>query len=339
MPPTINDVAREAGVGIGTVSRVLNGNPLVKAATRQKVLAAVERLGYRPSPAARAFGRRRTHILELLVPLFAGGFFLEILRGVEAALANTPYTLLVRTIESADDRTRVFGDCCRRTSSDGVLVVWVPPTEQFIQRVADEGFVPVLMNAVDRRLPSVAVNHDVAAEQAVSYCLANGHRRIALVDRLEDPFDPASGGICERGYAETLAAAGLSTSPEYRRLADFSAPGGAAALDALLAVPEPPTAIVAGSEVQALGIVEAARVRGWRVPADLSIVGYNDSELAQFLGLTTVQVPVREMARQATQVLLNALAQPDSEPKVSYLPTELVVRQTCGPPRTAEVKR
>ena len=109
MPPTIDDVAREAGVGIGTVSRVLNGNPFVKEGTRQRVLAAVERLGYRPSPTARAFGRRRTHILEILVPVFASGFFLEVVRGVEAALARSPYTLQVRTIEGADDRERVFG--------------------------------------------------------------------------------------------------------------------------------------------------------------------------------------------------------------------------------------
>src|SRR5438105_1842740 len=242
MPPTINDVARAAGVGIGTVSRVLNDNPFVKEATRQRVLAAVERLGYRASPAARAFGRRRTHILEMLVPLFASGFFLEILRGVEAALAHSPYTLLVRTIEGADDRERVFADCCARTGSDGVLVVWVPPTGQFRQRVTDEGILPVLMNAVDPHLWSVAVNHDVAAQQAVTYCLERGHRRIALVDRLEDPFDPASGGICEHGYRETMAAAGLPAAADYRRLADFSAPGGAAALDSLLALAEPPTA-------------------------------------------------------------------------------------------------
>src|SRR5207253_2131385 len=111
---------------------------------------------------------------------------------------------------------------------------------------------------------------------------------------------------------------GLSAAPDYRRLADFSAAGGAAALNSLLTLPEPPTAIVAGSDVQAVGIVEAARGRGWRVPADLSVVGYNDSEFARFLGLTTVQVPVREMGRQATQVLLNALARPDGEPKGSY---------------------
>jgi LacI family transcriptional regulator, xylobiose transport system transcriptional regulator len=185
------------------------------------------------------------------------------------------------------------------------------------------------------RLSSVAVDHAVAAEQAVTYCLERGHRRIALVDRLEDPFDPTSEGICERGYRETMAAAGLPAAPDYRRLTDFSPSGGAAALESLLALAEPPTAVVAGSDAQAIGVVEAARARGWQVPADLSVVGYNDSDFARFLGLTTVQVPVREMARQATEVLLSALAQPNGEPKTRYLPTELVVRQTCGPPRGA----
>src|SRR5438067_13421518 len=115
MPPTINDVARAAGVGIGTVSRVLNDNPFVKEATRQRVLAAVERLGYRANPAARAFGRRRTHILEMLVPLFASGFFLALFRGVEAALAHRPYTLLVRTTAAAHAADRVLQDCRPRT--------------------------------------------------------------------------------------------------------------------------------------------------------------------------------------------------------------------------------
>src|ERR1043165_1428555 len=104
MPPTIHDVARLAGVGTGTVSRVINGHPLVSEATRARVVAAVEQLGYRPSPAARAFGRRRTHILELLVPTFAGPIFLETLRGVEAALKGSPYTLLTRTIASPEER-------------------------------------------------------------------------------------------------------------------------------------------------------------------------------------------------------------------------------------------
>jgi DNA-binding LacI/PurR family transcriptional regulator len=331
MPPTIHDVARLAGVGTGTVSRVINGHPLVSAATRARVLAAVEQLGYRPSPAARAFGRRRTHIIELLVPLYAGPFFLETLQGVEAALDGSPYTLLTRTIASASERERAFQECCASGSSDGMLSVWLMPTEWFINRLITEHVPAVLMNAVDTRLWCVGVDHDIAAQQAVTYCLGLGHRRIALIDRLEDPFTQPGRGICERGYRQTMTAAGVATDG-YTRLADFSAAGGAEAASALLEMPEPPTAIVTGSDIQAIGVIESARARGWQVPSQLSVVGYNDSQVAQFLGLTTVKVPVREIGLLATQRLLGALTRPDSNPTASMLPTQVVVRQTCGPP-------
>src|SRR5438067_6060085 len=145
--PTSMDVAREAGVGIGTVSRVINGNPLVSEATRQRVLAVIERLGYQPSPIARAFGRRRTDKLEVLVPMFAQSFVLEILQGVEDALADTDYALVVRTVEDADQRDRVFQECCVRGRTDGVLVVWMAPTERFVERLDAEQLPAVLLNS------------------------------------------------------------------------------------------------------------------------------------------------------------------------------------------------
>src|ERR1051326_3872352 len=110
--PTIMDVAREAAVGIGTVSRVINGSPLVSAATRQRVLAAIKRLGYEPSPIARAFGRRRTDKLEVLVPLYAQSFVLEIIRGIEDALSETDCALVVRTVQDGVAREHLFKECC-----------------------------------------------------------------------------------------------------------------------------------------------------------------------------------------------------------------------------------
>jgi DNA-binding LacI/PurR family transcriptional regulator len=330
--PTIMDVARLAGVGIGTVSRVLNGSPLVSAVTRQRVLAAIERLGYRPSPIARAFGRRRTAKLELLVPLVAQSFVLEVLRGIEDALADTDYTLLLRTVESVEQRDQIFDECCTRGRADGVVIVWMPPTERFVLRLSAEAFPAVLLNAVHPHVSSVGVDHDAAARSAVAYCVGLGHTRVALVDRPVDPFNSASNGVCQRGYRLALADAGLSVLRQYERITDLSAAAGAAALDALAALPQPPSAIVAGSDTQALGILEAARSRGWRVPAEVSVVGYNDSDLTQDLGLTTVRIPLREMGRQATDALLAILAEPGADPVATYLPTELVVRQTCGAP-------
>src|SRR5947207_1553269 len=185
--PTIMDVAREAGVGIGTVSRVINSSPLVSEAMRQRVLAVIERLGYQPSPVARAFGRRRTDKLEVLVPLFAQSFVLEIMRGIDDALADTDCALIVRTAEDARQRDDVFSECCVRGRTDGALVIWMAPTDHFVQRLDVEQFPAVLLNSVHARLWSIGIDHDAAAEHAVSYCIGVGHRRVALVDRREDP--------------------------------------------------------------------------------------------------------------------------------------------------------
>ena len=330
--PTIDDVAREARVGIGTVSRVINHSPLVSDELRQRVLAAIERLDYRPSAAARAFGRRRTHTLEVLIPLFVRSLFLELLRGVEDALASTEYTLLARTMANSADRERAFEECCSSSRADGALMLWTLPTDGLIDRLALQPFPVVLVNVVDPRFKCVAVDHAVAAQQAVEYCARIGHERIALVDRPVDLFDSTSAGICERGYRETMSGAGLNVPDGYTHTAEPTQASGSQALDALFALPEPPTAVIAASEPQAIGVFLAARERGWHVPGDLSIVGYSDSPYVEYLGLTIVDVPVRDIGREATRMLLGAVADPSATPRTTYRPTEMVVRRTCGPP-------
>ncbi len=329
---TISDVARAAGVGIGTVSRVINRSPLVSQATRQRVQQAIERLGYQPSPIARAFGGRRTHKLEVLVPRFAAPFCLELLRGIEDALIDTDYAVLLRSMDSVSDRDRAFETCCHRGRADGVLLAWTPPTEVFVQRLQAEELPAVLLNAVDRRMWGVAVDHDAAARRAVEYCVGLGHRRLAVIDRFADPFAAAGPGLCQRGYSEALAAASIQERPEYELTTEPDPAPGAAAVDALLDLREPPTAIVVGSDLQAIGALHRARMRDRRVPEDVSIVGYNENSISAFLGLTTVRLPLREMASRATELLLVALAEPSARPETVVFPTELVVRATCGPP-------
>ena len=328
--PTIDDVAREAGVGIGTVSRVINNSPFVSKDMRQRVLAAIDRLGYQPSRVARAFGRRQTHTLEVLVPVFLGTFFLEILRGIEEALADDDYTLLARTIDTPEDRDRAFEACCSRGRADGALLLWTTPTDTLLERLAAQPFPIVLANVVDPRLWSVGVDHDAAARAAVEYCARIGHRRIALVDRRLDVFESASEGICGQGYRDAMHAIGLEVRDDYERIAELSQAGGARTLETMMELSEPPTAVVVASEAQAIGAFLAARDRGWQVPAELSIVGYSDSPYAAYLGLTTIDVPLRDIGREATRVLLGAIAEPNAAPQTVFQPSRLVVRRTCG---------
>jgi LacI family transcriptional regulator/LacI family repressor for deo operon, udp, cdd, tsx, nupC, and nupG len=326
--PTIREVAQAASVGVGTASRALSGSPHVADATRVRVQAAAERLGFRPSPIARAFSRGRTQTIQVVVPLITQHFYVEVLRGIEAALSATEYALLIRTIERRADRARVLREPEPRRRMDGALLVSLTPNRGLVTRAARSGLPVVLVDSEHPLLSSVAVDHTAAAATAVRHLLEEGHRRIALVDHPEDPFAPVYPDARHRGYRQALAEAGVAPRPEYERVTDFSPSAGYAAMRELLALAEPPTAVFAGSDSQAVGVLEAARAYGRRVPDHLAVVGYNDIELAAYLGLTTVHVPMREIGRRGLQLLLRAIEQPEAPPEHVRLPAELVVRDT-----------
>jgi DNA-binding LacI/PurR family transcriptional regulator len=328
--PTIREVARAAGVGVGTASRALSGNPHVTEATRARVHAAATRLGFRPSPIARAFSRGRTQTLEVVVPLLTQHFFVEVLRGIESALQQTEYALLIRTIERRADRDRVLREHDPRRRVDGALLISLNPTRGLVSRVTDAALPLVLVDAEHPRLSSVSVDHAAAAAAAVRHLLSLGHRRVALINHAEDPFAPVWPDARHRGYRLALAEAGVPPRPEYERLTDWGPEASAVAAAALLALPEPPTAIFAGSDSQALGVLEAARRARRRVPEDLAVVGYNDIEVAAHLGLTTIRIPMRELGRRGVELLLRGIDQPEAPPEQVRLPAELVVRRSSG---------
>jgi LacI family transcriptional regulator len=330
--PTIRDVAREAGVGLGTVSRVLGGHPHVGDETRQRVTAAIERLGYHPSTSARALSRGRTHTIEVIVPLLTRYYYFEVLRGVLVVVANTDYCLNIRVLERPTDREQAFVQVDRRGHPDGLLLVRVRPSGDLVARLARAGVPAVLVDAPYPDLPDVGADHRAAAMMMMEHLLSLGHRRVALADRPDDPFDASVLRARRQGYRDALARAGIRHRSEYEQPAEWSAEGGAAALDALLALTEPPTAVFAGSDTQAIGVLERARQRGLTVPGDLAVCGYGDIELARYLGLTTVRVPMRAMGERATASLLEAIEHRGGTPTQVRLPAELVVRSTCGAP-------
>lgn len=330
--PTIRDVAREAGVGVGTVSRVLGGRPRVAPETRARVEAAVQRLGYRPSSAARALSRRRTHTLEVVVPLVTRHFYVEVLRGIEAALAETDYALVIRTIERTVAREHALTALGHGDRADGVIVVSLTPTTGLRERLAAARLPAVLVDAAHPDLPGVAVDHASAAAAANRYLIGLGHRRVALVDQPEEALAPAQSRDRERGYRIALAEAGVRPRPEYEVSSDSSPEGGMAAAEALLSLPEPPTAVFVGSDTQAVGVIEAARRLGRRVPRDLSVVGYGDIEMSRHVGLTSVRVPVRELGRRGVELLLVALEGPLDPPHQILLDAELIVRRSAAAP-------
>ncbi len=331
---TISDVAAHAGVGAGTVSRVLNGSPRVSTATRERVLAAIAQLDYHPNPMARGLSRGRCQTLGVVVPFFTHASAVERLRGVVAALDGSRYDVVLFNVESPLHRDEHFAALTRRDRADGLLVLSLPPRPSDLERLATAGVPVVLVDVRGEGVPAVVTDDVEGGRIATRHLLSLGHEHIAFLG--EDPenqFGFSSSAARQDGYCEVLEDAGLDCHADLVRHGPHDRTIAQRLTAPLLARREPPTAIFASSDVQATGVLAAARAAGMRVPEDLSVVGFDDIEISSYAGLTTVRQPLFESGRLGARLLLDAL-HADEAPvaQVHQLPLELVERSTTGPP-------
>ena len=338
MPATIREVAQRAGVGLGTVSRVLNASPLVSASTRSRVLAAIAELDFRPNQTARRLSLGKTLTIAAIVPFFTRPAFVERLRGVENSLIESEYDLILYNVETPERRDRCFRDVPRRERVDGVLIISLPPRLEDVEQLG-RADVPVVL--VDAHHPALTrlnriVTDDVAGgQQAVEHLIGLGHRRIGYIsDYLDTAFNFTSSRDRYQGYCQALEAAGIPIRPDYQAQGEHGRAEARHMAQAMLALPERPTAIFAASDTQALGVLEAARLAGCRVPDDLAVIGYDDIEVAEYAGLTTIRQPLFKSGQSGVELMLSVLAQPARPPECRGLPTRLVVRQSTGPPQS-----
>ncbi|HEY8547603.1 MAG TPA: LacI family DNA-binding transcriptional regulator [Acidimicrobiales bacterium] len=336
---TIADVAAKAGVGAGTVSRVLNDSPQVSAATRARVLAAIEELDYRPNPMARGLSRGRCQTVGVVVPFFTHASAVERLRGVVAELDTSRYDLVLFNVESPVHRDEHFAALTRRDRADGLLVMSLPPPSSDLERLAAAGVPVVLLDArppEDTQVAATVVTDDVEGGRiATHHLLALGHERIAFLG--DDPANPlgfVSSVEREQGYRATLEAAGVEVRPELIRHGPHVRSTARRRTEELLALrADRPTAVFAASDTQALGVLEAVRAAGLRVPDDISVVGFDDIEVSSYVGLTTVRQPLYESGRRAAARLLEALGTEGHDGTThDELDLDLIVRSTTGPP-------
>jgi DNA-binding LacI/PurR family transcriptional regulator len=330
---TIRDVARLASVGIATVSRVLNGSPAVSEATRQKVLEAIEALDYTPNPIARRLSLGRTLTIAVIVPFFTRPSFVERLRGVEQTLANSEYDLVLYNVESITQRDIYFKTLPRRERVDGLLIISLSPDDDQVKRFLDSEVPTVLVDAYHPLL-SRAIIDDVSGGYLATQCLIElGHRKIAyLSDYLENPFNFVSSRYRYEGYRRALKDAQIPFRPEYHQQGEHGRLEAYHMAKQLLTLPDRPTAIFAASDTQAIGVLEAAQELGLNVPQDLSVIGYDDIEVAEYLNLTTIRQPLFDSGMAGVNILLNALETPQEEPQEVILPISIVERQTTAPP-------
>jgi DNA-binding LacI/PurR family transcriptional regulator len=326
---TIAEVAREAQVGVATVSRVLNGSPAVRSETRSRVLDAIARLGYAPNETARALSTGRTRAVGVVAPFFSRASMIERLRGVSRVLAPSGYQLVLFDAEppGRGGLWRALADGGRL---DGLLAISLRPPEAELERFADAGVPVVLVDEPHEGVPAVHTDDVAGGRLATEHLLGLGHRRVAFVG----DHDPGSSASARRraGYECAHADAGREVDPALLRRARHGREAGAAIARELLESPDPPTALFAASDMQAVGAMEGAEAVGATVPGDLSVVGYDDIELARYAGLTTVAQPLEESGARGAELLLAALA--GAPAAGGQLPVELIVRSTTGPAGT-----
>lgn len=330
---TMEDVARAAEVSYATVSRVVNGKGYVSAETRDRVTAAIAETGYVVNRQARGLAGGRSQVVGLVVPDLDTSYIGEIIRGIDEELAAASYDLTLYTTHHRKHRESVFVTTLTSGLADGLLLVLPSDPAAYIDSFVRRGFPYVLIDhgGIEARGPSVGATNRQGARDAVAYLIGLGHRRIGCVTG-----NLAIGSGAERleGYRAALAANGLPDDPALVREGDFHQPLGYDRTRELLALPDPPTAIFAGNDVSAFGVMEAVRDAGLSIGTDISIVGFDDIPAASSVHppLTTVRQPLREMGALATRMLLAAIDDPSRPVEHIDLPTELVIRASCRSP-------
>lgn len=331
---TLEQVAALAGVSRATVSRVINSSPRVSPATREAVERAIAQLSYVPNRAARSLVTRRTYSVALVVTepnvkFFNDPFFARIVHGAIQALEESDYQLVLLTPPAPGARQRL-DDYLTAGHVDGALLTSLHGDDPLPWRLHTAGVPTVVAGRPSRSLPISSVDADNrgGAREAVRHLVASGRRRIATVT---GPTDMPAGIDRLEGYRDALAEAGLPASAELIAEGDFTRDAGAEATTQLLEQRPDLDALFAASDLAALGALRVLHAAGRRVPDDVAVVGFDDSELARGSEppLTTVHQPIEQLGREATALLLGQLADPEAEPEHHVLATELVIRQSA----------
>lgn len=332
MATTMHDVARVAGVGIGTVSRVINNNAGVRATTREKVLSAIQQLNYQPDPIARSMISRRTGSIGVVVPFFTRPFFIEVLRGMEIALEHYGSDFVLYNVKTNVQRDRYFSELPMRRKVDGLLVLSLTPDNSVARNFRAVGLPVVLVDAYSPLLTSLVVNNVEGAYTAVHFLIEQGHRRIGFINGIIEgdfKFNQANDRLI--GLHRAFGEADLQFEPELVVIAEWDRWGGCEAALHLLSLEHRPTALFVASDIQAAGALEAARQLGIPVPNALSIIGYDGIELAEILALSTIQQPMQQMGELGVQKLMEQIENPRQSPELFRFSTTLVVRHTTAP--------
>jgi len=328
--PTIYDVAEISGVSISTISRVLNSPDKVNTKTRERVMSAIDQLGFIPSAEARARAIRSTKRIAVLTPFFTAPSFVQRLRGVAGVLSRARCELVIYTVDSVEHSQAHIASIPIMQSLDGLIIMSLAVEEKDARRLRDNGIETVLIESWHAQLNCICIDDVRGGMLAAEHLIDRGHTRIGFIGDIEPPERYAIHPVKSRliGFRGALKEAGLALPRGYVVRAAYTPAGPQQAARALLGLSRPPTAVFAASDIQAVGIMKVARQAGLRIPEDLAIVGFDDIDLAEFMDLTTIRQNLDESVRLAAEILFSKMAEPGRSLQHINLPLTLIERQT-----------
>lgn len=337
MTISIKDIAKEMNISYSTVSRALNNSPRIKSETREQIQRKASEMGYLPSAVARSLVTRRTNTIGVVVTTITDLFFAEVIEGIEETALNYGYNVILTNSDGVPEHELAAIQNLRERRVDGIVLVAACASKESKERLFASPAVAtpiVIINNVQQEHIGYSVETDnlSGGQIATQHLLDLGHRRIAYIAGPETEWDSVER---QRGYEQTLRAAGLAVDPALIVRGSNRPEDGLAAMQQLLALPSPPTAIFCYNDVSALGAMRAIHAAGRRIPQDFSVVGFDDIALASFFEppLTTIAQAKREMGEKAVQMVLDLLAGERVVEK-AVLASELILRASTGSPRT-----
>lgn len=327
----LEDIARKAGVSRATVSRVINNHPYVKDEVRRRVMAVIEQEGFHPSGAARALARQRTEIIgviapEGLGPILSVPYFSPLLEGISAGISRSDYVMALWVGQSPEEVERMYRRILSYRLMDGALLLSAVETDILPRLLLDRKMPQVMIGrSLVEGVSTVDVDNVVASRAATEHLIRLGRQRIA---HLTGALKLVSAQERLLGYRMALAASKLGFDETMVIEGDYGEASGYAAARRMLALRA--DAIFAASDTMALGLLRGLRELGVEVPKEVAIIGFDDLPSAAQQGLSTVRQPIRELGSVAVQMLIDTIEGRTSAPQRVVLPTELIIRATCG---------
>ena len=328
--PTIYDVAEYSGTSISTVSRVLNSPDKVRVETRHRVFTAIESLGFVPKAEARARALRQNGRIGVITPFFTAPSFVQRLRGLAGELSKKNYDLVIYTVDSADRLQSYLSSLPLTGNLDGLVIMSLPVEDAYVNHLLKHNIPTVLIEFPNTKLNSVEIDDVAGGRMVAEYLVAKGHRRIAFLgdtDLPEYSIHPVSLRLV--GFRQGLQGAGIVLEDEFVRLAPYTMEQTRQMAIELLNTANPPTAIFAATDFQALSVIKVARQLGVKIPEELAVIGFDDLDMAEYADLTTVRQHLDESGRLAIEILLAHIADNSRPVQHINLPLTIIERLTA----------